>query len=395
LLASEKDAWKTRGLPQFGQFKFGHTQPEFSSSGLIALLAETYTAAGKTRGLSLQDLQKPNVAATIHQIEHGVVHYGRSTGSFGKRLADYGPGYLSAAVLYENMVISSYATMGNNPPLVAIYPKEGTIWSDHPAGLVERPWVSDDQRAAGKMFIDYLLAAPQQSRALALGFRPAVGDIGSPIDAAHGADPKQPTTILDTPSAEVIDADIQLWRREKKPSNIALVFDTSGSMNDDGKIDAAKTGAKALINLMDPRDLFTLVPFSTDVRMGKTLEVGSHRDELLGDVDQLYADGGTNLYLAVNTAYDAVKAASDGQHIDAIVVLTDGEDNGNSLTIDQLLQHLSGDAETGGVRIFTIGYGHSAQLDDLRRIAQTAHGDAYAGQTDDIIDVFRDLATFF
>lgn len=394
-LAAETDAWKTRGLPQFGTFKFGHTHPEYSNSGMIALLAEIYAAAGKTRGLTLEDLQQPKVGETLHAIEHGVVHYGRSTGFFGKRMAQYGPGYLSAAVMYENMVISSYANSGGNPPLVAIYPKEGTIWSDHPAGIVERPWVSDDQRAAGKMYLDYLLAAPQQRKALELGFRPAEGDIGSPIDADHGADPKQPSTILDTPSADVIAAAVELWRKEKKPSNIALVFDTSGSMNDDGKIGAAKEGAKALIEMMGPQDRMTLVPFSTDVRMGQPMEVGPHRAELLAAVDQFYADGGTNLYKAIESAEDAVKSGSDGQHIDAMVVLTDGEDNGRSVTLDDLLQRLAREQETGGIRIFTIGYGNSAQLDALSRIAAQAHGEAYTGGTENIINLFRNLATFF
>jgi Ca-activated chloride channel family protein len=395
-LAAEPNAWSARGLPQFGRFKFGHTHPEYSNSGLIALLAEVYAAAGKARGLSLDDLQKPEVAAALHKIEHGVVHYGRSTGFFGKRMTESGPGYLSAAVMYENLVIGSYNTNGgNSTPLVAIYPKEGTIWSDHPAAVVERPWVSDDQRAAGKMFIDYLRAPPQQKQAMALGFRPAEGDIGSPIDGAHGADPRQPSTILDTPSAAVIAAAIDLWRKEKKPANVALVFDTSGSMNDEGKMRAAQAGAKAFIQMMNPQDRLTLVPFSTDVRMGQTMEVGPHRADLLSGVDRLYAEGGTNLYLAIQKAYDAVLAGADGDHIDAIVVLTDGEDNGKSLSLNGLLQRLARDQETGGVRIFTIGYGSSAQLTALRRIAAQTHGEFYTGGTDNIIDVFRDVATFF
>ncbi|HEX4796946.1 MAG TPA: VWA domain-containing protein [Humisphaera sp.] len=394
-LAAEKDAWANRGLSQFGPFKFGHTHPEYSNSGLIALLAETYAAAGKSRGLSLEDLQQPQVAATLHKIEHGVVHYGRSTGFFGKRLADFGPGYLSAAVVYENMVISSYANSAGGTPLVAIYPKEGTIWSDHPAGIVERPWVSEEKRAAGKIYLDYLRAPPQQRRALEMGFRPAEGDVGSPIDSAHGADPKQPSTILDTPSADVIAAAIQLWRREKKPSNVALVFDTSGSMNEQGKMRAAQEGAKALIQMMDPQDRLTLVPFSTEVRMGKPMEVGANRTQLLSAIDRLHADGGTNLYQAIAAADGAVMAAADGEHIDAIVVLTDGEDNGKSVTLDALLQRLSRETETGGVRIFTIGYGQSAQLDALRKIARQARGEFYTGETKNIIDVFRDVATFF
>lgn len=395
-LAAEENAWQSRGLGQFGRFKFGHTHPEYSNSGLIAVLAETYAAAGKTRGLSLDDLQRPEVGQALHRIEHGVVHYGRSTGFFGKRLAELGPGYLSAAVVYENMVISSYATAGNGgTPLVAIYPKEGTIWSDHPAGIVERPWVTADQRAGGQAYLDYLRAPQQQRRAMEFGFRPAEGDLGSPIDAAHGVDPKQPSTILDAPSADVIDATIQLWRRQKKPSNVALVFDTSGSMADEGKMRAAQRGAKAFIEMMHPEDRLTLVPFSTAVRMGRPTDVGPDRAALLSAVDALYPEGGTNLYKAVQDAEAAVSAAADGRHIDAIVVLTDGEDNGQSVSLDALLQTLTRHAEAGGVRIFTIGYGHSAQLDALRRIARDAHGEAYTGGTDNIIDVFRDVATFF
>lgn len=52
-----------------------------------------------------------------------------------------GPQYLSAAVLYENTVIDSRRQPGSTP-LVAIYPREGTFWSDHPAAVVRRPWTT-------------------------------------------------------------------------------------------------------------------------------------------------------------------------------------------------------------------------------------------------------------
>jgi Ca-activated chloride channel family protein len=394
-LAAEPDAWGARGMPQFGRFKFGHTHPEYSNSGLIAVLAEAYAAAGKTRGLTLADLARPDVAERVHRIEHAVVHYGRSTGFFGKRLADFGPGYLSAAVLYENMVVTANADRVN-PPLVAIYPKEGTIWSDHPAAVVERPWVTADQRAGGQMYLDYLRAPAQQQRALAFGFRPAEGDVGAPIDAEHGVDPKQPSTILDAPGADVVNAAVELWRREKKPSNVALVFDTSGSMADEHKLQSAQAGAKALVAQMDPRDTVTLVPFSSEVHVGRPMAVGADRAALNGAIDALFADGNTNLYQAIQMADDAVTRSADGQHIDAVVVLTDGEDNGTAVTLEMLLNQLRREGEGGsGVRVFTIGYGHDAALDALRSIAHAAHGEFYAGTPDNIIDVFRDVATFF
>ena len=58
-LARDPEGWKTYGFPQWGQFKFGHTHPEYSNSGLISLIAEVYAAAGKTKGLTLADLNEP------------------------------------------------------------------------------------------------------------------------------------------------------------------------------------------------------------------------------------------------------------------------------------------------------------------------------------------------
>ena len=134
-LAANQKGWQTYGYPQWGQFKFGHTHPQYSNSGLISLFAEVYAATGKTAGLTLADVDKPHTAEFVQGIEKSVVHYGSSTGFFGRKMFASGPQYLSAAVLYENMVIESYDSADKLAfPVVAIYPKEGTFWSDHPVG---------------------------------------------------------------------------------------------------------------------------------------------------------------------------------------------------------------------------------------------------------------------
>ena len=159
-LSTELQGWAARGMPQWGAFRFGHTHPQFSNSGLISLFAEVYAATGKQGGLVPADLERPEVGRYLGDIERSVVHYGSSTGFFGKKMFANGPGYISAAVLYENMVIESSA----QPlafPIVAIYPKEGTFWSDHPAGIVEREWVTPEHRDAARKYLDFLLAREQ------------------------------------------------------------------------------------------------------------------------------------------------------------------------------------------------------------------------------------------
>ena len=55
-------------------------------------------------------------------------------------------------------------------------------------------------------------------------------------------------TTLEVPSSEVITAIQQQWNtEEKKPADLALVLDTSGSMQDEAKMPNAKAGAKQLV----------------------------------------------------------------------------------------------------------------------------------------------------
>ena len=143
----------------------------------------------------------------VSNVESSVIHYGTSTGFFADRMFGNGPSYLSAAVMYENLIVAQETKrlggQSSQIPVVAIYPKEGTFWSNHPYVVLNAPWVTAEQKEAAGVFETFLLDKPQQLKALELGFRPADPSIplAAPLDAQHGMDPKQPQTILEIPSA--------------------------------------------------------------------------------------------------------------------------------------------------------------------------------------------------
>ena len=306
-LAANQKGWQAYGYPQWGQFKFGHTHPEYSNSGLISLFAEVYAATGKTAGLTVADVDKPHTSEFVQGIERSVVHYGSSTGFFGRKMFASGPEYLSAAVLYENMVIESYDGADKLAfPVVAIYPKEGTFWSDHPIGVVLREWVSPEHREAAKIYIQYLLARPQQEKAIQYGFRPAAVDVAlsAPLDTEHGIDPREPKTTLEVPPVDVINALLELWKTQKKHSNVVLVLDTSGSMSEENKLQNAKVGAKQLVQMLGENDTFSFLPFSSEFHWsGEDVSVKQGREQLLQQVDSLFPGGGTALYDSIDAAY--------------------------------------------------------------------------------------------
>jgi Ca-activated chloride channel family protein len=398
-LARDPKGWAAHGYPQWGKFKFGHTHPEFSNSGLISLFAEAYAASGKTAGLKLTDLEKPQTKQLIAGVEQSVVHYGSSTGFFGRKMFANGPEYLSAAVLYESMVVESYSQKNLAFPVVAIYPKEGTFWSDHPVGIVERDWVTPEHREAAKIYIQYLLARPQQEKAIEYGFRPASVDVSlaSPLDAAHGIDPKEPKTTLEVPSVDVINGILQAWKTEKKHSNVVLVLDTSGSMREEGKMTNAKEGAKQLLQLLDDGDTFSFLPFSSDLGWAqKDAVMKDQRPQLAQQVDSLFANGGTALYDAIDAAYQHLAAVQNPDaKIQAVVVLTDGEDTESKVKLDDLMQRIKYNGENRAIHVFTIAYGREARKDILQQIAEATQAKFYEGTPQNIVEVFRDISTFF
>ncbi|HME10491.1 MAG TPA: VWA domain-containing protein [Bryobacteraceae bacterium] len=399
-LARDPQGWSAHGFPQWGQFKFGHTHPQYSNSGIISLLAEVYASQGKTKGLTMADIEKPATAQFVSAIEQSVVHYGSSTGFFGRRMFDNGPQYLSAAVLYESMVVESY---GQSPstafPVVAIYPREGTFWSDHPIGIVERDWVTPQHREAAKIYIKYLLDRPRQEKALTYGFRPASVDVpvASPIDLAHGVDPAEPKTTLEVPAPDIIDGVMKLFDKQKKSADVALVLDISGSMNEDKKLENAKAGAKQLVAMMGDEDTFSLIPFSDKVEFAsQDVDLKQGRAQTLALIDSLFAHGQTALYDAISMAYKHLAERPAGGHkIQAVVVLTDGDDNLSTTDLATLISRIKFDGESHSIRVFTIAYGSDAQKDVLAKIAAATQAKSYQGNPKNIVGVFRDVSTFF
>jgi Ca-activated chloride channel family protein len=400
-LARDPKGWEKAGKPQWGQFKFGHTHPLYSNSGLISILAEVYASTkGKTDNLTTDDVK--NAGRFLEDIEKSVVHYGESTGFFASQMFANDMSYLSAAVMYENLVIESYdRTRHPDMPaeVVAVYPKEGTFWSDHPICVVQRKWVTDAHMKAAEVYTQFLLEEAQQKKALKYGFRPGLEkvELAAPLDRAHGIDPGQPRLILEMPPADVMEAIIALWKEHKKPATITMVIDVSGSMNEEQKLLNAKKGAKEMVSMLGPRDTLSLMVFNDkytwvkrDVKMDD-----KGRKEMSEEIGDLIAQGETALYDSVLAAYRATQKAQGADRISAVVVLTDGEDNKSKQDLAALLQEIKFHPEKKQTRVYTIAYGREADRKVLKQIAEATKAKAYDGDPKNVLKIFQDVATFF
>lgn len=402
-MAVSENGWADFGYPEWGNFKFGHTHPEYSNSGIVSIIAEAYAGAGVQRGLTVGDLNDPEVQAFMANVEKSIIHYGTSTGFFGTRMFERGPSYLSAAVLYENLIVAQETKRltgeSSQLPVVAIYPKEGTFWSNHPYVIVNAPWVTDEQRAAAELFEDFLLDRPQQLKAIELGFRPADPSIPltSPLDAQHGVDTSQPQTVLEVPSAEVVAATLSTWKKTKKPVDLMVVLDISGSMRGD-KIVAARASLLQFLTLLDDRDRVEVILFGSDIiPLNDLAPMSQERASLVTRVSGIVESGNTRLYDAVTFAYDELEAKADPDHIRSIVVLSDGKDTHSQISVEQLIADIDRFSDEGGssIKLFTIGFGGDADKGILQRIADPTGGKQYDATPENINKIYQEIATFF
>ncbi len=157
--------------------KLAHTSAQESNSGFMAVLLEVSAACGKPPDqILLQDLENTTIQSWLEKVESKAVLYGTSTGFLAKQAVQLGPSAINVVILYENLIIETardgeaFAKWGEN--LVAVYPDEGTLWSDHPIAILNASWVSPEEAFAASEFEKYLLSKEVQLQAVPFGFRP-------------------------------------------------------------------------------------------------------------------------------------------------------------------------------------------------------------------------------
>jgi Mg-chelatase subunit ChlD len=157
--------------------------------------------------------------------------------------------------------------------------------------------VSPDQVKAAEIFRKFLLSGEQQSLLVQNGLRPAnpQAPLGSPLEAACGANPAAKLVNIEMPDTLVFDRVREVWHEVKKHAHIAIVFDKSGSMGG-GKISQAIRGAESFVTAMDPKDWLAWLAFDGEIyvrTLGLKSEIG---EKLVSDIRSTTAGGGTALY---------------------------------------------------------------------------------------------------
>jgi len=217
----EKGGWDSiAAKPEWGQFKFGHTHPNQSSSGLMTLVLMSYGFQNKARNLDLKDVLSVPFQTWMAEFEKSIGGMSNSTGTLMRDMVLRGPSSLDAVFVYESLAIEYLKNAeGRWGELRVAYP-DRNMWNENPYYILNTPWTSAEQAKAAETFLQFLLRDDIQTNALMVhGFRPGnpnvpVKSADSPftVYAKYGLTVDLPT-VCDPPSAEVVNNLLVSWQR--------------------------------------------------------------------------------------------------------------------------------------------------------------------------------------
>lgn len=177
-------------------------------------------------------------------------------------------------------------------------------------------------------------------------------------------------------TSKLIDSDIT------SDASMTLVFDVSGSMDDSSamggmtKLDSAKKQSMDFVSSVGGQGgaggisiKVGVASFASDAQTDCELSADSAR--ITDSIDALSAYGGTNIYAGLAAGINQL-AGQSGPKL--MVFLSDGQSNEGGSYEDII--SLAEEAHTEGIKIYTIGFGSSYDLDEdlLREIADITGG---------------------
>ena len=226
--AGNPDGWAKFGK-NWGPFKFGMTDPLKSTPGLLALMA---ILDGNDDGEITPDEQ----ASVLRLMQVRSIYTDGTNKIFADLKSADAQGedaalhYVSAFPALEQEVL---AYDRNNPRvgLVPVYPNNGSADADHPYLVLDAPWADRTHQKVAQEFLTYLRGPHGRAEFLGAGFRDPNRTAGKELEI-NGFTARLATLPRAVLLPESVQHSLDTWTALTRPTNVLIVLDVSGSMND-------------------------------------------------------------------------------------------------------------------------------------------------------------------
>lgn len=182
----------------------------------------------------------------------------------------------------------------------------------------------------------------------------------------------------------------------RPPLNLTVVVDVSGSMATENKIEFVRDGLELLIDGMRDGDKFGLVTYSDAAEVRFAMDaVELNRAAVRTQVEQLVADGATNLYDGLELGYQEAQNNYEVARQNRVIVLSDGEPT-SGITDSASILEMSKAYNSDGIGLTSIGLGTSFNAALMRDLSLQADGNFYFLEDSGAVsEVFTEELSYF
>jgi Ca-activated chloride channel family protein len=162
--------------------------------------------------------------------------------------------------------------------------------------------------------------------------------------------------------------------QERAPMNLAFLLDVSGSMDAPNKLPLVKAAMSMLVRKLTERDRVSIVVYAGAA--GVILPATSCADQsaILAALDRLHAGGSTAGGAGIQLAYDIARQNFDPQHVNRVILCTDGDFNVGVSDQGSLVRLIEEEARSG-VFLTILGFGMGNLKDStLQQLADSGNG---------------------
>ena len=222
-------------------------------------------------------------------------------------------------------------------------------------------------------------------------------DVGSPNQVGIQVRVANPTMLLGKNETNyvriVLDGFEPLSSKDSEippspPVNVAIVIDTSGSMQG-RKIAQARQAATAAIDRLRPSDIVSVVLYDSNVRVLVPATRAVDGEEIKFKIRSIRAGGSTALFAGVSKGAAEVRKFLDPKSINRVILLSDGQANiGPSGPRE--IERLGTSLVKEGISVTTLGLGLGYNEDLMAGLASAASGNhLFVEAAQDLVTVFN------
>lgn len=191
-----------------------------------------------------------------------------------------------------------------------------------------------------------------------------------------------------------LNSPIRLDELERPPMDLVLAIDTSGSMRGD-PISYVRRGLLRMIDGLAPGDRVAIVGYSQAAYPLLPEAAGEDAAAIEAAINQLQAQGTTNIYDGLYSAFEIAAAWRTPGRQSRVVLLSDGQATAG-IVQGERLKGLAQAYAREGIGITTIGVGTDFDIDVMRALSEVGAGNFYFLENPQAVEeVFADeIATF-